>query len=487
MAMLLATAATSACGYKAAPSKGGGQISEARAARTVEPTPGDVDVPAGYDIELVARGLTFPTGIAFGDDGAMYVVESGYSYGEVLARPRVVVLDPESGAIEREVATGTHGPWNGIAFHDGALFVSQGGATEQLGRVARIALDGTERVLVDKLPTGDHHTNGPIIVDGWVYFTQGAATNSGVVGPDNYDFGWLKRAPRFHDVPCKDVTLVGTNFESDNPLTEDGGDKVTTGAYLPFGTPSTAGQVIEGALPCTGAVMRVRPDGSDLELVAWGMRNPFGMAEGLDGIYVTDNGYDTRGSRPVFGAPEVLWKLEPGAWYGWPDFVAGEPIKADAYAEAEGDPHGFILASHPGKVPVPRALLPVHGSANGFDIARDDAFGHRGQAFVALFGDMAPPVGKVIGPVGFEVVRVDLDTGIYRDFARNHGDAAGPASKLSSKGLERPVAVRFDPSGEALYVVDFGVVRMTDKGAQPEPATGAVWRITREETGRAEN
>jgi glucose/arabinose dehydrogenase len=482
---LVALLLPAACAYKSSPSKGGGQVSEERAGRKVRPSAADIDVPRGYRIELVARGLTFPTGITFGPKGTAYVVESGYSYGEVLARARIIELDVDTGEVKREIATGTHAPWNGIAFHDGALFVSEGGATEQVGRLARYDLDGTEHIIVDNIPTGDHHTNGPIVVDGWLYFTQGTATNSGVVGIDNYAFGWLKRDPKMHDVPCKDITLVGTNFESENPFTDDKGDKATTGAYLPFGTPSTAGQKLDGKVPCTGSAMRVRPDGSSLELVAWGFRNPFGMAEGVDGIYITDNGYDTRGSRPVFGTPEVLWKLEPGAWYGWPDYVGGRPVTADDYAEAEGDPKGFVLAEHPGKVPPPRALLPVHSSANGFDFARGDAFGYQGQAFVALFGDMAPTVGKVIGPVGFDVIRVDLRTGIYRDFARNRGDEAGPASKLGSKGLERPVAVRFDPSGENLYVVDFGVVRMTEKGAQPEPATGAIWRISREEAPHA--
>ena len=44
--------------------------------------PRDVALPAGYKIELIARDLTFPTGMCFDDKGQLYVVESGYSYGE---------------------------------------------------------------------------------------------------------------------------------------------------------------------------------------------------------------------------------------------------------------------------------------------------------------------------------------------------------------------------------------------------------------------
>jgi glucose/arabinose dehydrogenase len=467
------------CLFKSSPSKGGGQISEESANRPRQPSAEQIDVPSGYRIEPLARGMTFPTAIAFSDEGAIFVAESGYSYGEVVTQPRIVEIDPVRGSIKREIAHGTHGPWNGLAYHDGALYVSQGGAIELNGRIVRVNLDGSQKVLVDKLPSGDHHTNGPLVIDGWVYFTQGTMTNSGVVGVDNHEFGWLKRSPTAHDIPCRDLKLSGTNFTSKNPLT-DQDDSAVTGAFVPFGTSTTPGQVIKGALPCNGAVMRVRPDGTQLELVAWGMRNPFGLARGRDGIYITENGFDVRGSRPVFGSGDYLWKLEQGAWYGWPDYVGGEAITEDAFAEAGGDPKGFVIAEHPGKPPRPIANLPVHASANGFDIARGEGFGYRGQAFVALFGDMAPAVGKVMAPVGFKVVSVDLATGIYRDFARNHGDASGPASKLGTNGLERPVAVRFAPRGDVLYVVDFGVVRMTKKGASPEPKTGTLWRITKE-------
>jgi hypothetical protein len=45
--------------------------------------------------------------------------------------------------------------------------------------------------------------------------------------------------------------------------------------------------------------------------------------------------------------------------------------------------------------------------------------------------------------------------------------------------LERPVAVRFDPAGEALYVVDFGVMTLGPQGPMPRQKTGVLWKITR--------
>jgi hypothetical protein len=114
------------------------------------------------------------------------------------------------------------------------------------------------------------------------------------------------------------------------------------------------------------------------------------------------------------------------------------------------------------------------------DFSRQPAFGHVGEAFVAQFGDMAPGAGKVLHPVGFKVVRVDVTTGVIADFAINKGSTNGPASWLGSGGLERPVAVRFDPSGTSLYVVDFGVMTVSPQGPAPQPDTGALWRVTRE-------
>jgi glucose/arabinose dehydrogenase len=323
--------------------------------------------------------------------------------------------------------------------------------------------------------------------DGFVYFGQGTATNSGVVGTDNAHFGWLARNPEFHDVPCHDVKLTGATFESENPLTPDDNDRVKTGAFSKLGHETAPGEIIPGKLPCNGAVMRVPLAGGPIELVASGFRNPFGLAFAPDGaLYVTDNGYDDRGSRPVFGAADVLWRVQPGAWYGWPDFAEARPIYQD---EAWGDHYRVpgkatpprLLANAPGRPPEPSALFPVHSSADGFDFSRSTEFGFVGQAFVALFGDQSPTVGKTLAPVGFKVVRVDPKTGVISDFAVNRSPHSGPASKIRGGGLERPVAARFDPSGRSLYIVDFGVLTVNENETMPRAATGTVWRVTRTE------
>ncbi|MFT2007273.1 PQQ-dependent sugar dehydrogenase [Pontibacter sp. 13R65] len=475
--LLLSPALLLSC-YRLSPSSGGGQGATSSNTRIIQPT--DIALPAGYRIEAIASGLTFPTSVTTDEQGQVHVLEAGYSYGEVWLPPRLLRIGPAGETTT--IATGDkNGPWNGVTFYNGNFYVAEGGELEG-GKILRISPDGSLSTLVDNLPSrGDHHTNSPVIgPDGYLYFGQGTATNAAIAGPDNYHYGWLKRYPDFHDIPCADIVLKGQNFESDNPLTEAASDKASTGAYVPFGTATTAGQVVQGQLPCSGAIMRLPVTGGPLELVAWGLRNPYGLAFAQNGtLFVTDNSYDSRGSRPVWGTGDYLWAIEPGRWYGWPDFAGGKPFNGKRFEKPGDKAPAPLLAHHPNQPPAPAATLGVHSSSNGFDFCRNASFGFGGQAFVAQFGDMAPDVGKVMAPVGYKIVRVDVNTGVMSDFAVNKGKKNGPASKLGNGGLERPIAAKFSPDGQALYVVDFGIMKMTKQGPEPQQNTGVVWKITR--------
>lgn len=472
IAALLAVLVFSTGCYSLRPSRGGGQV-KVPGVRYVEPR--DVAVPEGYVVEKIAEGLTFPAGVTFDDDGAPVVVEAGYSYGEEILTPKLVRINADGS--HQVVAEGERGLWTGASFHAGAFYVADGGVTHP-GRILRITRDRKVEVLVDGLPTlGDHHTNGPAIRDGFVYFSTGTATNAAVVGTDNAEFGWLHREPAFHDIPCRDVQLTGRDFVTRNPLTPED-DEAKTGAFQPFGTAAPAHATIKGKVPCSGAVMRAPlQGGGEVQLVAWGFRNPFGLAFAPDGaLYVTENGFDERGSRHIFGASDNLWRVEQDRWYGWPDYESGRPVDDAWHTPPKGEKPQPLIETDLGEVPQPSARFGVHSSSNAFDFSTSAAFGYVGEAFVAQFGDMAPAVGKTLSPVGFRVVRVDPETGVIHTFAMNEG-GQGPASKLDTGGLERPTAARFNPAGDALYVVDFGVVAMSEKGPMPQEKTGVLWRI----------
>lgn len=438
----------------------------------------DVILPQGYEIEVAAKNLTFPTGITFDNTGIPYVTESGYSYGEVFTVPKLIRINKD-GSLTTIASGKKNGPWNGVWFHNGSFYISEGGEMEG-GRILRVDLNGNMTPLIEGLPSlGDHHTDGPVVHGEYIYFGQGTATNSGVVGEDNFRFGWLKRNPEFHDIPCRDIKLAGVNYSSDNVLKEGSKEVVSTGAFSSYGTKSEAGQVIRGSIPCSGSVMRIPLDGGKPELVAWGFRNPYGLAFDSKGqLFVTDNGYDDRGSRPVWGAGDNLWKVEEGKWYGWPDYSAGHALfEGNLSVPGKGMPLR-ILAEDPGVPPHPVVSMGVHSSSNGFDFSRSKDFGFEGEAFVAQFGDMSPDVGKVEKPVGYKVVRVNIETGVINDFALNRKKNA-PASKIKTGGIERPAAVRFSPDGKSLYIVDFGIMLTSDKGPKPLEGTGVIWKVSK--------
>ena len=439
----------------------------------------DVALPDGYEIEAVATGLTFPTAVAFDDSTRLHVIEAGYVYGEKWGTPRLLRVESDGRLVE--IARGTMPPWTGLSFHNGAFLISEGGARDG-GRIIRVTPQGSVTVLIDSLPSmGDHHANraagGP---DGSIYFTIGTATNSAVVGEDNWEFGWLKRHPTFHDIPCQDVTLSGENHETRDARSPDSSARTSTGAFVPFGTRTTPGQVVRGSVPCAGSLLRMPSAGGQAQLVAWGFRNPYGVAFAPDGtLYITDNGFDTRGSRGIFGGADHLFRVEQGKWYGWPDYSGAIPVAQERFKpRGKAEPRA-LLARLPNQPPEPVARLAVHSSSNGFDFSTNPQFGHVGQAFIAQFGDMTPKTGKVWGPVGARVVRVDVKTGDITDFVINKGKTHGPASQIGSRGIERPVDARFAPGGDALYITDFGIMTVSEDGPVARERTGVIWRVRR--------
>jgi glucose/arabinose dehydrogenase len=453
---------------------GGGEKAGRGGAGIVPPTPGDITLPAGYKAEVVATGFTFPVNVTFDDANRPVVTESGYAYGEKYAPARLIRV--ELGGGKTVIAEGGNQPWTGAAYYNGAFYVSQGGYP---GKIARVSAGGGTSIVLDGIPSkGDHHVDQPVVgPDGWIYFGVGSITNSGVVGEDNFYYGWLTARPKMHDIPAHDITLVGENFSSQPVMPPAPIPLVSTGAYVPFGTQTQAGQVIKGETLCTSSIMRVRPGGGTPEVVAWGLRNPFALAFTPGGeLYTTEQGYDNRGSRPIEHAPDCLWRVRRGTWYGFPDFAGGMPV-TDARFRANGKPPlQFLLAHHPGTPPSPSARFEPHSGAMGLDFSRSSSFGYVGDAFVAQFGDATPVTGVVQAPAGFRIVRVS--GGRISTFASNRAAAPGPASRVGGGGLERPIDVQFDRTGRAMYVVDFGVMTIP---AIPNPhrATGVLWRITR--------
>jgi glucose/arabinose dehydrogenase len=432
----------------------------------------DIKLEAGYRIEpLVANLSVLTTGIFDGPD--LLLAESGW---QNTAPPRILRVTPDM-QVKQVASEGLEAPVTGLAVVDGTLYVSH------KGRVS-VVENGALRDVMTGLPSdGDHQNNnlalGP---EGKLYLGQGTVTNSAVVGVDSYIFGWLKNNPNVREIPCQDVVLTGQNFMTENPLTPDAADTVTTGAYKPFGTASAAGEVIAGNIKCGGSILRFNPDGSEPELVAWGLRNPFGLEFDADGqLWATYHGADVRGSRNIYNDPDYLVRVEQGAWYGWPEYFDSAPVTEERF-NAPGKPKPeFLWESHP-PLTKPFTTFGTHEGVNGIAISSSPTFGFEGDAFVAMFGTFAPiTTGVNMQPVGFRVVRVDTDTGEVSDFASNV--IPGPGYISQHGGFDRPSDVVFAPDG-SLYVMDWGAATVDPEGLKLVPFTGAVWRIY-PETGTA--
>lgn len=439
--------------------------------------PADILLPEGYVAEVVATGFNAPVHCCFDDQGVCYVSEAGH---KIDSGPRILKVDVTTGSYEPffvlpEEQWVKTGALTGACWHDGALYVMN---TDTL---FRLLPGGAPEPIVTDLPgKGDHQANHPVVgPDGKLYFGVGSATNTGVVGADNFAYEWLPKYPTFCDVPAQDITLAGRNYEYRNVL-GDITQTVRTGAYVPFGTETHPGQVIRGSVKCTGSVLRCNPDGSELEVVAWGLRNPYGIAFHPDGrLFATEHGMDDRSKRYIVGDPDDFYEIREGAWYGWPDFASGVRLDDPRWGEG-GQGREPALAEHPdSSPPKPLVSFESHAAANGVDFCRDAAFGFPGDAFVALFGDITPVTSaRPAGPVGFKVVRIDMRTGEIIDFAVNR--IAGPASQLPHTGLERPSHCQFGPDG-ALYVVDWGEIHIAPErgGLRMPKGTGTLWRIRR--------
>src|SRR3954462_13289015 len=80
------------------PNAGGAQSSGKATSSAVKNGQRQIDasavaLPAGYRIEALATGLTYPTGMTFDDQGRIYITEAGYCYREDFTTPRLLRLD----------------------------------------------------------------------------------------------------------------------------------------------------------------------------------------------------------------------------------------------------------------------------------------------------------------------------------------------------------------------------------------------------------
>lgn len=469
-----------------------------------------LQLPEGFKAEKLAGGLHLPTSVTWDDEGNMFVAEAGGAlFPEKLAPMRIVQIMDDG--TTTEVANlnnkGIEPSIVGLTWHDGWFYFTHR-AEDLTGAVSRANKNGqVELVFKGIIDSQSEHQINDIQVgpDGMMYVSVGLAGNAGVMGPVVAPF--VKLNPELEPRPCQDIVLIGKNFKSADFRTEDKGDSVLTGAYVPFGVETHPGQVIKGVTLCGGSILKFDPNDAmgTITTHAWGFRNPIGLTWDSKGnMYAGENGYDVTGSRPVKDVIDASLRIHEGMWYGVPDFSAGRepltdptfevPDSLQAMIFIDGEPIGKdlgFLIDHAASgltPPDPSVVLGRHeinSSPSMLDVAPRSWGNYADQVFIAEWGDLAPPTNPLRGkkPAGFRVVRVDPATGQLESFVANVSEGAASAQGMEGKGLDRPFDVKFGPD-DAMYIVDYGVVTVDMSKKDPyvfKENTGAIWKITRGE------
>src|SRR5712692_5322602 len=480
----------------------------------------NIVVPSGFAVSVFAKGLNFPTAVAFrGDRGRfeVFVLESGHGLpsrcndetsplvgGELSATnpftPDILVFNESGHFIRVPLAEPTksgvglqpHGPAIDIAFEKGfeggRLFATDSnqairavGAQNNSSRIVTVNPDtGEVTPFITDLPTGDHPAEQITFKDDHIFWSQGSTTNSGVVGRDNGG------GANQHDIPCQDIVLSGNVFDS--------GGGVTTRGYSDFGTHRASVRAFDtatGAGICDGAILRAKVNAKNpkdtIEPVSWGYRNPFGLRFAPDdhalkgGLFVTENGEDERGARPTNNSPDRLQLAEMNPdgspdYHGWPDRLGFldstqalfNPVGGpgdDCVPCSKGKPVKHVLAFPPQPPKAPLALEPADVAAVGLDFV-PDSFVHgpvkKGAALVTREGDFGFSHANGVPEEGHDIQLVNFSRPgkplalELSRFARNSTFEQAFVSRI--RGINRPVDGKFGPDG-AFYLVDYGAVR----------------------------
>ena len=182
--------------------------------------------------------------------------------------------------------------------------------------------------------------------------------------------------------------------------------------YVAVGSTSNQGELPETEL--SGTILRIAPDGSRVQVVARGFRNPFDLAFAPDGqLFCTDNAPDTP-VRAADDAPDELNHVIEGRHYG--------------------HPHVWDRPPPDSPIQGPVAALPAHAAATGITFfTGPQAHEFAGDALIATWG---PGLGR--SSYTHNVLRVRLApqgetyTGVVHPFVT---------------GLDRPTDVVIAPDG----------------------------------------
>ena len=206
-----------------------------------------VEYPAGYELRRYIGGLTAPTAFDFDAEGNRIVVQGGlgdYDPTIIGFRPDGTKFDIFPLARRIPLSFGSGGLQDVWASRRRRLLPRQNltsliaTATATASSPPSTTTAGTEPSLPVSPPKGEYGVT-QIAVDtrsGQLYFGVGTATNSGVVGMDDWEIGWVKEHPEVCDKLGNDrVRTTGQRFDTPNPSALWFASEIAvTGPFQPF-------------------------------------------------------------------------------------------------------------------------------------------------------------------------------------------------------------------------------------------------------------
>lgn len=303
-----------------------------------------LDVPEGFSASMVARlPVEYPTVITFDEAGSLYVLSLEGDIVRLRDEDGDGQFETSEIVYEDEPDMLTHAV--GMAIHDGAFYVSSGGKVSILNDSDGDGVLDSVNVILDGLPS----------------MVQQYHSNNGIA------------------------------FDADGKL------------YISVGSTSDHDAVSD---PLEAAILRVNPDGTDLEVYATGIRNAYDLVFSPYGdLYAADNSPDHLD--PTFNAlfPEELNVIVKDGYYGFPE-AFGRTDRADIVS--------------------PVAELPTSSASSGITYYAADQFPAAYQGvYVALFGTgsasmerLGRNTGKMVVFVPVEKSADGINAGTWEPFAR---------------------------------------------------------------------
>jgi glucose/arabinose dehydrogenase len=375
-------------------------------------------VPAGYKIELVAKGIDNPRAIRFAPNGDLFVANS--ADGQVL----VYRFDGDKPTpVKQSTYVDKLNQPYGIAFYPADkpqwVYIAESDGLKRypykdgdLEAPKGNGPDGGAQTILDAIPSEHHWTRDVAFSpDGMtMYFSVGSGSNVGDGTMEKTPQGGLDK------------------WIGDHPLGVAWGGEERRAAVLAFD-----------------------PEGKNERYFATGLRNCAGMTvqPTTGNVWCVVNERDELGDNIPF---DYATTVKDGAFYGWPWFYIGDHPDPRWKDTPRDDLKG--------KVTIPDVLFQAHSAPLNIAFETGDGLGPdaKGDAFVAMHGSWNRDTRT-----GYKVVQVDIDkdgkpTGTYTDFVTGFVVS-------DDEVWGRPVGVAFDKTGNLFF---------------SEDGSGSIWKVSKQ-------